>query len=73
VATQPGTVGAEECVPINGNLLCALDLTGPAFQGDSKMHQALDDNVQGTQWKMVITNTGAAQGSYTVTVVDRPS
>ena len=72
VSTQPGTVTAFECIPVGTSPMCAADLTGSGFAGDGQLHQAVDDDVQGTMWQIAVTNTGTAQGSFTLVVVDRP-
>lgn len=72
VSDQPGSVTALECVNVGASPLCAPDLTGAAFAGDGQLHQAVDDDVQGTMWQVSVTNTGSAQGTFTLVVVDRP-
>jgi hypothetical protein len=72
VGDQPGRVDAYECVPVSGPVQCVIDAAGKAFPGDGALHQTNDDNLQGTEWQVVVVNTGTAIGTYSVTVLDRP-
>jgi hypothetical protein len=71
-SNQPGSVTVLECAPIGRQVPCSVDLNGLGFAGDGLLHQAVNDDVQGTKWAMVITNSGASGGIFNLTVIDRP-
>jgi hypothetical protein len=71
--SSAGTLAAIECVPIPTKLQCAVDFTGQPFAGDGKLHQGLDASIEGSSWELKLKNAGTSSGTYTITVVERPS
>lgn len=71
--SSPGTFSALECVPISTNEQCTVDFNGQPFAGDGKLNQGLDASIEGSSWEVRVKNTGASSGTYTITVVERPS